>query len=93
MSGVLEKRGPSVLTGFKARWFTLVDGTVSYFANEGDEVPKGSFDLIASSEVFTVGPFGFTVSSSTGRVFKCRAADEATRDAWVQALIDHIQLL
>ena len=81
------------IKGYQRRWFVVSDDFLLYFlhgeaASEAaaQQPPRGWIRL-AGSTIYALGDgLTFAVSSAEGETFKMRAADEAERRRWMEAL-------
>ena len=95
LTGWLHKRGENN-TAFKSRFFVLTGKRLAYFEGDGSkDKPKGEMALDGSVceavESATKGRFRLqltvTAKGYEGRTYVMEAADEATREKWVNTLM------
>ena len=82
------------IKGYQRRWFIVSDDFLLYFLHgeaaageaAAQQPPRGWIRL-AGSTIYALGDgLTFAVSSAEGETFKMRAADEAERRRWMEAL-------
>ena len=87
-AGWLKKRGGGHRSsGFRERWFVIVDGTIKYYKkppSSSGVPPRGSIPL-AGAIVLPVGERQLQVQNQT-RVYVCEASTGSDRDRWVAAM-------
>ena len=81
------------IKGYQRRWFVVSDDFLLYFlhgeaASEAaaQQPPRGWIRLEGSTMYALGDGLTFAVSSAEGETFKMRAADEAERRRWMEAL-------
>ena len=80
------------IQGHQRRWFIVSDDFLLYFLHgeaageDAAQQPRGWIRLEGST-IYALGDgLTFAVSSAEGETFKMRAADEAERRRWMEAL-------
>ena len=89
--GMLTKQG-GFHRNWKKRWFVLVGGVLTYYANEKKKEVKGVVELdnclVTATKDEAIGgkKFCLGVYHKTNRTFFCQAADEDDLKSWIKVL-------
>eukprot|EP00657_Telonema_sp_P-1_P007357 TRINITY_DN27172_c0_g1_i1.p1 TRINITY_DN27172_c0_g1~~TRINITY_DN27172_c0_g1_i1.p1 ORF type:complete len:186 (-),score=50.68 TRINITY_DN27172_c0_g1_i1:127-684(-) len=89
LAGYMKKKGEGRFSGWKKRWFTLDNSTLTWFDKEGSDRDKPNGQLLMSDVLdlhFEEESLGITIYKE-GRVFRLQCFELHEFENWSKALI------